>query len=491
MDPFDTFNNLPPKAATSNLNSSTAAVPIVNDIFSIPSAPTLSNDLIFDSLRPSTLNPQCQSNTSSLLDFDYNFSLPPPPQSTIPTVSSSLIPDNLSYNLLSAQITVPPTPAPSLADDLYPTFSTDSMISVTTPSSTTHNYFSYPDDIFGAISPTGQLTKQQDETFASLPNALNPFSSELPGVLPTTLPSSSVSQTLVDPFDIFSALPAVPISERDVSFETTRVAHDLEYEPASANILDFFQSSPVQAQVEEQKAEFLFQQSDIIYPTTNQDNTHLAFEDKGVTTTKIIDEDVESKANVYQEDPAIALARLRAIYNIEAEPEVEDEDDDNEEEEEVKPKVPLSVTKVPVPAQAITPLAYEGEVLARVSNMSLVTKDWHLMYWRIDDNTLKLFNNKEDFIKKYQPKKKILLKHNLRVVTIKRKEYNGIGNVYNFMMEEVNDYGAVNVGKFASETEGPLMALWMSLKARIVELRSQVKETNKGEISPIMARMGL
>jgi len=65
-------------------------------------------------------------------------------------------------------------------------------------------------------------------------------------------------------------------------------------------------------------------------------------------------------------------------------------------------------------------------------------------------------------------KKKIAITHNLRLLQIKAKEYKGgfaifdvyfdswkwcnalgYGLVYNFMLEEVLDYGPANVGKFA------------------------------------------
>ncbi len=45
-------------------------------------------------------------------------------------------------------------------------------------------------------------------------------------------------------------------------------------------------------------------------------------------------------------------------------------------------------------------------------------------------------------------KKKIPITHNLRVLQIKAKEYKGLGPVYNFMLEEVLDYGPSNIGKF-------------------------------------------
>ncbi len=63
-----------------------------------------------------------------------------------------------------------------------------------------------------------------------------------------------------------------------------------------------------------------------------------------------------------------------------------------------------------------------------------------------------MFANREDYqftSKGAQPRKKIPITHNLRILRIKTKEYKGLGVVHNFMVEENMDYGLVNIAKFA------------------------------------------
>jgi hypothetical protein len=81
-----------------------------------------------------------------------------------------------------------------------------------------------------------------------------------------------------------------------------------------------------------------------------------------------------------------------------------------------------------------------------------VTKDWHEHYYVIKNGVLYLYKDRLDH--QYNPpgvnvKKQITLKHNLRLLNIKSKEYKRHGLLYNFMLEEVMDYGPVSLGKFA------------------------------------------
>ena len=46
-------------------------------------------------------------------------------------------------------------------------------------------------------------------------------------------------------------------------------------------------------------------------------------------------------------------------------------------------------------------------------------------------------------------RKKIPLTHAMRVLPIKPKTYKGHGTLHNFLLEEIQDYGTVTVGKFA------------------------------------------
>eukprot|EP01041_Mallomonas_annulata_P012704 gene12704-26760_t len=205
-----------------------------------------------------------------------------------------------------------------------------------------------------------------------------------------------------------------------------------------------------------------------------------------VATTNHVDVEVE-------EDPAAAMARLRAMYNLgpeDAEENKDDDDSDIDDNDETTgtgtghpadtnnshsmSSLPGGGTTMSLPSPS--PLVFEGDILARISSRTLFTKEWDPMYWVLEDNTLLLYRNKHDFYQNPRGalvKKKILLKHNHRCVKIKQKEYKGMGQVYNFMLEEVQDYGAVNAGKFASESYGPLEALWLALKTRILTLRGQ------------------
>jgi hypothetical protein len=71
-------------------------------------------------------------------------------------------------------------------------------------------------------------------------------------------------------------------------------------------------------------------------------------------------------------------------------------------------------------------------------------------------------------------KKKIPITHNLRLLKINCKEYKGYGLVYNFMLEEVLDYGPSNVGKFGSTYRPVLDLLWNRLKDLILKKRKEV-----------------
>lgn len=54
-----------------------------------------------------------------------------------------------------------------------------------------------------------------------------------------------------------------------------------------------------------------------------------------------------------------------------------------------------------------------------------------------------------DPVTRREPKKRIPLTSRLRVLNIKQKKYGKMGVLFNFMLEEVQDYGPANLGKFA------------------------------------------
>eukprot|EP01037_Dinobryon_pediforme_P029137 gene29137-32671_t len=135
----------------------------------------------------------------------------------------------------------------------------------------------------------------------------------------------------------------------------------------------------------------------------------------------------------FADTPSTARRKLREMYDIH-----EDEELEQEGTHGIKGE--------------IQPVR-EGEILSRLSARTLINKDWHDTYYVIDRGILFLYRSRLDY--QYNPKgtpnfkKKIPITHNLRLLQIKAKEYKGYGLVYNFMLEEVLDYGPANVGKFA------------------------------------------
>lgn len=62
----------------------------------------------------------------------------------------------------------------------------------------------------------------------------------------------------------------------------------------------------------------------------------------------------------------------------------------------------------------------------------------------------------------------------MRLLQIKCKEYKGFGPVYNFMLEEILDYGPSNLGKFGSTYKPTIELFYNRLKDEIFEKRRQV-----------------
>jgi hypothetical protein len=60
------------------------------------------------------------------------------------------------------------------------------------------------------------------------------------------------------------------------------------------------------------------------------------------------------------------------------------------------------------------------------------------------------------------------------VLPIKAKEYKGYGTLYNFMLEEMLDYGPNNVGKFASPYKQTIETLWKRIREIVLYRRHAV-----------------
>ena len=91
----------------------------------------------------------------------------------------------------------------------------------------------------------------------------------------------------------------------------------------------------------------------------------------------------------------------------------------------------------------------EGHILARISLRAFFTKDWGPIYWVIKDGTLYLHRRQQDSEPgSRRPKKIIVITKHLRVLKLHEKDYKGFGRIYNFMLEEIKDYGPTNLVKF-------------------------------------------
>lgn len=128
----------------------------------------------------------------------------------------------------------------------------------------------------------------------------------------------------------------------------------------------------------------------------------------------------------------------------------------------------------------------EGDILARVSTSSLFfTGSWEAIYWVIQGYkggaALTLYKNKNDFTlsrtrgDSKRASRVIPIEHNLRPLKIKSKSYPGRGNVYNFMLEEVKDFGPINIAKFGSHDYEGVELLWNQLRKEVKKIRKQLK----------------
>lgn len=104
---------------------------------------------------------------------------------------------------------------------------------------------------------------------------------------------------------------------------------------------------------------------------------------------------------------------------------------------------------------------------------SLFVKDWAPMYWVIREGVLVVYRSKEDSQPgtRREPKKRIILGTQHRVLNIKSKQYRPLGLIYNFMLEEVMDYGPVNAAKFGGHNKAQVELLWARLRDTIATTR--------------------
>jgi len=108
----------------------------------------------------------------------------------------------------------------------------------------------------------------------------------------------------------------------------------------------------------------------------------------------------------------------------------------------------------------------EGIIYARLSTRALFVKDWVEYFWVIQEDTLFIYRSRADYSVTAlgnKAKKKIPLLPNIKLLKIKPKEYKGYGILYNFMIEQVMDYGPLNLGKFASPDKNTVGEFWTAI----------------------------
>lgn len=224
------------------------------------------------------------------------------------------------------------------------------------------------------------------------------------------------------------------------------------------------------------------------------------------------------------EDAFDPLAQLKASYGLQSSHTVEEGDEDDfgfgassDPFANNSPRDPFCDHSRPVRAPSTrkesfgeTSLAtssgitvvMEGEILTRLSTKAMLTKDWHDTYFVILSNTsgsdvLYLFRSRADYFLHVQQqqnlkkarghavadasvvyyKKKIVIVHNLRLLQIKAKDYKGLGTCFNFVIEELEDYGPQSLGKFGGTDKEHVQLFWKQMRDIIMRKRQEVRHS--------------
>eukprot|EP00981_Chlorochromonas_danica_P010308 scaffold3107_cov176-Ochromonas_danica.AAC.5 len=189
------------------------------------------------------------------------------------------------------------------------------------------------------------------------------------------------------------------------------------------------------------------------------------------------------EAGDHHEDSAEdVMRRLRRAYSLHSDQseEVEEEDEDLKPitkvlvDDSVKSSSSRGTNVDPVTARVMSKIT--GDILTRFSTKSMLTKDWRDHFYVIDRGVMMIFKSRMDY--EFNPigstcKMKLPITYNMRVLQIKAKEYKGYGTLYNFMLEQIEDFGVVNIGKFASTFREVVEALWKKLRDVILYRREQ------------------
>ena len=131
-------------------------------------------------------------------------------------------------------------------------------------------------------------------------------------------------------------------------------------------------------------------------------------------------------------------------------------------------------------------LPTSGEILARVSTRTLffAKNEWQRLFWIIDNRVLYLYRTRADYedgggYNHSKCKKVIPITQLLRPLKIKSKEYESMGVLHNFMLEEIKDYGPSNLAKFAAEEMADVKGFHLQLRRQIQMQRQKQKGSNK------------
>ena len=125
-------------------------------------------------------------------------------------------------------------------------------------------------------------------------------------------------------------------------------------------------------------------------------------------------------------------------------------------------------------------IVMEGSVMGRLSTRTLFAqKDWQQVYWVMSDECLHVYRKRVDYKLNlsnphnpdHWPKKKYPISQFLRPIQLKNKQYPDYGLLWNFMLEEIKDFGPSNLAKFASKDKGEVESLRKCLVYHIQEQR--------------------
>lgn len=139
----------------------------------------------------------------------------------------------------------------------------------------------------------------------------------------------------------------------------------------------------------------------------------------------------------------------------------------------------------------------EGMCLARISARSMLTKDWKVAFWVIEDDMLWLYRSRDDYYyhaKGKLAKKSLAITSHHRCTPINPKEYKNFGILHHFTLEEMsdtNDSKATAVCRFAvmPANAKSLAVLRAKLNRVITDARVRTRSSSLESNDPIAANV--